>query len=106
LIDLQFKPGAYTVPGIKEKIMAKGTLKAGLSGKTKKIFLFYDGDKYKDPLFVGINGMTWLVKRGEEVEVPVEVAEVIENQLAQDKNTAQMIRQISAEAESALAAIK
>ena len=37
--------------------MAK-MIKKGLSGKTTTVNLFYDGDKYKDPLFVGINGMT------------------------------------------------
>lgn len=78
--------------------MAKEMNKAGLSGKTKKIYLFYDGERYKDPLFVGINGMTWLVRRGEEVEVPVEVAEVIEHQLEQDKKTAQMMRDLSKKA--------
>jgi hypothetical protein len=69
--------------------------KEGLSGKTTTINLFYDGDKYKDPLFVGINGMTWLVKRGEPVEVPVEVAEVINQSLAQDGKTAQLIRNLA-----------
>lgn len=69
--------------------------KTGLSGKTTIINLFYDGDKYKDPLFVGINGMTWLVQRGEPVEVPVEVAEVINQSLAQDGKTAQLIRDLA-----------
>ena len=69
--------------------------KKGLSGKTTIINLFYDGDKYKDPLFVGINGITWLVKRGEPVEVPVEVAEVINQSLAQDGKTAQLIRNLA-----------
>lgn len=73
----------------------KAMTKEGLSGKTTTINLFYDGDKYKDPLFVGINGMTWLVKRGEPVEVPVEVAEVINQSLAQDGKTAQLIRDLA-----------
>lgn len=47
--------------------------------ETKIIHLFYDGDKYKDPVFVGINGNTWAVKRGEDVEVPIAVARVLEN---------------------------
>lgn len=78
--------------------MAEKITKAGLSGKTKKVYLFYDGEKYKDPLYVGINGMNWLVQRGQEVEVPVEVAEVIEHQLEQDKHTAQMMRDLSKKA--------
>lgn len=75
--------------------MAKPMIKEGLSGKTTTVNLFYDGDKYKDPMFVGINGMTWLVKRGEPVEVPVEVAEVINQSLAQDGKAAQMIRSLA-----------
>lgn len=74
--------------------MAK-MIKTGLSGKTTTINLFYDGDKYKEPLFVGINGMTWLIKRGEPVTVPVEVAAVINQHLMQDGKTAQMIREIA-----------
>ena len=71
---------------------------AGFSGETKKVYLFYDGEKYKDPVFVGINGNTWLIKRGEEVEVPVEVAAVLENQMAQDNSAAQLIRDLSKKA--------
>lgn len=74
--------------------MAK-MIKKGLSGKTTIVNLFYDGDKYKDPLFVGINGMTWLVARGEPVEVPIEVAEVINQSLKQDGKTAQLIRELA-----------
>lgn len=33
----------------------------------------------KDDVFVGVNGKTWLIKRGEEVEVPISVAEVLRN---------------------------
>lgn len=76
--------------------MAKAPMvKKGLSGKTTTVNLFYDGDKYKEPLFVGINGMTWLIKRGEPVEVPVEVAEVINQSLMQDGKTAQMIKELA-----------
>ena len=31
----------------------------------------------KEDVFVGVNGRTWLIKRGEEVEVPACVAEVL-----------------------------
>ena len=31
----------------------------------------------KNDVFVGVNGRTWLIKRGEEVEVPECVAEVL-----------------------------
>lgn len=75
--------------------MAKKIIKKGLSGETTTITLFYDGDKYKDPMFVGINGMTWLIKRGEPVEVPVEVANIVMDSIARDGTTAQMIRSLA-----------
>jgi hypothetical protein len=70
----------------------------GLSGVKKTIRLFYDGDKYKDPLFVGINGMTWLVQRGVDVEVPEEVYEVLIHQQEQDQKTSSLIAELSKEA--------
>lgn len=33
----------------------------------------------KDDVFVGVNGKTYLIKRGEEVEVPESVVEVLKN---------------------------
>lgn len=69
--------------------------KSVLSGKTKVVNLFYDGDKYKEPLYVGINGMNWLIKRGEPVEVPEEVYEVIMNSQTQDGKTARMVKELS-----------
>lgn len=44
-----------------------------------KIKLFLDGDKYKDDVFVAVNGRTYLIKRGVEVEVPESVAKVLED---------------------------
>lgn len=76
--------------------------KNGLSGETTKVTLFYDGEKYKDPVFVGINGMNWVIKRGIEVEVPVEVAAVLHNQEVQDKRTARMMRELSSHAKEML----
>lgn len=82
--------------------MAK-LFKNGLSGKTITINLFYDGDKYKDPVFVGINGMTWLVKRGEPVEVPVEVYDVLMNQMKQDKSAADLMKSLQKDSKEAMA---
>lgn len=70
----------------------------GFSGKTEKVMLFYDGVKYKDPVFVGVNGRGFLVQRGVEVEVPEEVAEVLRNSQKQDAHAASMIRNLSEEA--------
>ena len=53
--------------------------------ETEKIYLFEDGDKYSAPLFVGVNGHFYMVKRGVDVEVPKSVSEVIKNSKAQKK---------------------
>lgn len=74
------------------EIAAKAPNKYGFSGDTTTINLFYDGVKYKDPLFVQINGKSFLIRRGENVEIPVEVAEVIRQSLEQDGHAAQLIR--------------
>ena len=69
-----------------------------LSGEKTTVYLYYDGERYNDPLFVQINGMTWLVQRGEPVEVPVEVAAVINQQIQQDRKTADLKRKLAAQA--------
>lgn len=74
------------------EIAAKTPNKYGFCGDTTTINLFYDGVKYKDPLFVQINGKSFLIRRGENVEIPVEVAEVIRQSLEQDGHAAQLIR--------------
>lgn len=43
-----------------------------------RVKLFKDGDKYKDDVFVGINGKGILIKRGEEVEVERKYALLID----------------------------
>ena len=48
-----------------------------------EIELFYDGDKYKDDVFVQINGKSILIKRGEKVKVPKKYARVIEQSIQQ-----------------------
>lgn len=50
-----------------------------------KIRLFKDNVRYKGDVFVGVNGRNYLIRRGEEVEVPAEVAEVLEHSAAQDE---------------------
>jgi len=60
------------------------------SGKVK-IKLFKDNDKYKDDVFVGVNGKAYKIQRGVEVEVPRFVAEVLRLSLKQDEHTADLI---------------
>ena len=65
--------------------------------KLVKIKLFKDGDKYKDDVFVCVNGHPYGVKRGVEVEVPVSVAKILEASERQDNKTVMMIQELQNE---------
>lgn len=56
-----------------------------------KIKLYKDSQRYKDDVFVAVNGQTFLIQRGVEVEVPDFVAEVLKNSAEQDAAAAAMI---------------
>ena len=71
--------------------------------KMVKIKLFKDNYKYKDDVFVAVNGKAWQIQRGKEVEVPEEVAQVLEQSIKQDDDTANLIERKSAESKEALA---
>lgn len=60
------------------------------------IRLFKDNDKYKDDVFVAVNGKRWQIKRGVDVMVPRYVADVLEQSMKQDAATANMIERESA----------
>ena len=48
------------------------------------IHLFKDDDRYSAPVFVGVNGDSYLIQRGIDVKVPKAVAEVLEHSIKQD----------------------
>lgn len=52
--------------------------------KMVKITLMRDNKNYQGDVFVGVNGKTWQIQRGVEVEVPDYVAEVLRNSMKQD----------------------
>ena len=56
-----------------------------------RIHLFKDNGRYKDDVFVGVNGVNYMIQRGVDVEVPPEVAEVLEHSQQQDERTAARI---------------
>ena len=56
-----------------------------------KIKLFKDNSRYKEDLFVSVNGVNYKIRRGVEVEAPPEVAEVLEHSQMQDERTAARI---------------
>lgn len=77
---------------------AKETAPAGEEAKGEKmvpIRLFKDNEKYKDDVFVAVNGRSFQIKRGETVQVPAYVAEVLEQSMAQDNATANLIERES-----------
>ena len=56
--------------------------------KAVRIKLFKDNSRYKEDLFVSVNGVNYKIRRGVEVEVPPEVAEVLDPRQLQDERTA------------------
>ena len=59
--------------------------------KNVRIRLFRDNGRYKEDLFVSVNGVNYKIRRGVDVEVPPEVAEVLEHSQLQDERTAARI---------------
>ena len=59
------------------------------------IRLCKDNDKDTDDVFVAVNGRSFQIKRGETVQVPAYVAEVLEQSMAQDNATANLIERES-----------
>ncbi len=82
---------------------AAKTEKAAKTVKAEKaapvrIKLFKDNDRYKSDVFVSVNGRNYQIRRGVEMEVPAEVAEVLEHSQTQDEITARRIERASEQA--------
>ncbi len=56
--------------------------------------LFRDGERYKNPLNVTINGVKYSVPRGVPLRLPKVVAEVIDQSIAQDAYAAELDRKM------------
>ena len=56
-----------------------------------EVKLFKDNDKYKDPVFVGVNGQTIAIERGVKVKIKRKFAEVLDNSDQQDYETSKLI---------------
>jgi hypothetical protein len=76
---------------VKEEVAEakKTTKKTDPDWEPVKIQLFKDNDKYKDPVFVAINGQSWLIERGKEVTVPACVKKVLDWQIAEDQRNSE-----------------
>ncbi len=53
--------------------------------KMVKFHAFKDDDKYKDDIFVAVNGKRYQIKRGVDVMIPESVYEVLINSQIQDQ---------------------
>ena len=71
-----------------------------------EVMLFKDGGKYKDDVFVSVNGETIAIKRGVRVKIKRKFAEVLEASMQQDQETASLIDLKSSEYDAAVAAQK
>ena len=65
-----------------------------------RVRLFKDNDRYKDDVFVAVNGEGCLIKRGETVMIKRKFAEVLEQSDRQDMETARLMDLRSGEYES------
>lgn len=70
------------------------------------IRLFRDNDKYKDDVFVAVNGESVQIKRGENVSVKRKFADVLAQSEMQDMATSRMMDQKSAEYEKEAASLR
>lgn len=63
------------------------------------IRLFKDNNKYKDDVFVAVNGERVQIRRGDTVKIKRKFAEVLENSMRQDMLTANLIEKESSDFE-------
>ena len=56
-----------------------------------EVKLFKDNDKYKDDVFVSVNGENCLIQRGEKVKIKRKFAEVLDHSEHQDYETSKLI---------------
>lgn len=57
--------------------------------------LFKDNERYKDDVFVAVNGQTCQIRRGEDVQIKRKFAEVLERSMEQDGKTADLLERES-----------
>ena len=86
-VKAQLKAKEKEVATLKSKGAPKKTAVKKSNEKKVKVQLFYDGNQYKDPIFVSINGESLLIPRGVEVEIPAYFKEVVDRSIAQEQKT-------------------
>ncbi len=74
-----------------EAISAEREAELARGEELVEVKLFKDNDKYKEPVFVGVNGDTVAIERGVRVQIKRKFAEVLDNSDKQDYETAKLI---------------
>lgn len=80
-----------------EDISAEREAELARGEELVEVKLFKDNDKYKEPVFVGVNGETVAIERGVRVKIKRKFAEVLDNSDKQDYETAKLIERKSDE---------
>ena len=62
-----------------------------------EVKLFKDNDRYKDDVFVQVNGENCVIKRGERVKIKRKFSGVLDNSDMQDYETSKLIEKKSSE---------
>lgn len=75
------------------------------TGEMVVIELPSDGERYKDDLTIGLNGVMYKIKRGEPIKVPVAIAEIIRNSNEQRKRANAVIQRFQEQANTQSAEI-
>ena len=65
-----------------------------------EVRLFKDNDKYRDDVFVAVNGVGMIVPRGKDVKIPRKYAIALKNSEAQDSFAAQHAIELAKNANS------
>ena len=73
------------------KILAERKAIAEAGEELVEIKLFRDSGKYKDDVYVGLNGDRILIQRGVKVKIPRKYAEILDQSDLQDAATADLI---------------
>ena len=90
----------------KDTAKAEANIPVDPGERLVSIRLFKDNDKYKDDVFVAVNGERVQIRRGETVLIKKKFADVLEQSMKQDVATANMIERESSDFEAKAAALK
>lgn len=74
-----------------EEAAQKAAQRAAYMEEYVEVKLFKDNDRYKDDVFVAVNGENCVIKRGERVKIKRKFAEVLDHSEHQDYETSKLI---------------